>query len=118
MANVSLKVRNRHTLTRKQTELQSLDYAAMSAFADNPGASASRNIVAALGRHVTLQTVCKGMSVKRSNGKKYSGAAAYAVLAANGGRLTGAKVPPGLKAQPIPLTEFSKFGWQVNLMCE
>jgi hypothetical protein len=117
MAIVNLSVRNQHSFTRNATELRSLDYAAMSAFADNPGASASRSIVAALGRHVTLQTVCKGMTVKRSTGKKYSGAAAYAVLAANGGKLTGTKAPPGLKAQPVPLAEFSKFGWQVNLIC-
>ncbi|MEO9822314.1 MAG: hypothetical protein ABJ370_05950 [Paracoccaceae bacterium] len=115
---IRLKVSNQHSFTGNAIQLQPIDQSLTQAFADNSGSSASPDVVLALGRHVASQTVCQGLSVVPSTGRRYSGSEASAILVANQGRLTGAKIPPNLRGQPTPATEFSKFGWKTNLMCE
>ncbi len=118
LAVVSLNVRNQYSFGGNATQLRPVDPTTLREFAENPGTSASASTVINLGRHVVSQTVCKGMAIEPSKGRRFSGSEAHAVLAANGGRLTGATIPSNVQGRPASAIEYSRFGWQVRLDCK
>jgi len=72
------------------------------------------------GVQLAQQSICKGQQITaNTRGRRITNSADISrVLAANGGRVLGGRVPSNVASMPIPSVELSRFGWTVSLWCQ
>lgn len=86
---------------------------------DSPENPVSDGLIQQFATEIGALTVCQnGRIGPNTVGRSYSSSADISdILAANGGRALGGRIPDGIKGNPIQPVRRTRFGWDVSLWC-